>query len=75
MQTSKDKIVLFRKNVKQKSNDNDVNFNLLNENYYDNDDNESVVKTNNDNNDSERSMTLRKAVPKDSNNKKNVLKE
>ena len=75
VQTSKDKTILFEKNVKQESNNNDVNFDFLNENYYNNNDSESVVKANNNNNDNEESITLRKVVSKDSNNKKDVFKE
>jgi len=75
VQASKDKIILFKKNVKQESNDNDVDFDLLNENHYNNDDSESVIKANNDDNDDKRSMTLRKAIPRDSNDKKDVLEE
>ncbi len=61
--------------MKQESNNNDVDFNLLNENYYNNDNNKSVVKTNNDDNDNERFITLRKVMSRDSNNKKDVFKE
>jgi hypothetical protein len=75
VQASKDKIVLFEKNVKQESNDNDVDFDLLDEDYYNNDNSKSVVKTNNDDNDNEKSMTLRKVVPRDSNDKEDVLEE
>jgi len=75
VQASKDKIVLFGKNVKQESNDNDVDFDLLDENYYNNDDSKSVVKANNNNNDNEKSITLRKVVSRDSNDKEDVLEE
>jgi len=75
VQTSKDKIVLFEKNVKQEFNDNDIDFDLLNEDYYSDDDSESVVKANNDDNDNEKSITLRKAMLRDSNDKKGVLEE
>ncbi len=75
MQASKDKIILFEKNVKQKFNNNDVDFNLLNEDHYNNDNSENVVKTNNDDNDNKKSITLRKAMPKDFNDKKDVFEE
>jgi len=75
VQASKDKVVLFEKNVKQEFNDNDVDFDFLNEDYYNNDNSESVVKTNNDDNDNERFMTLRKAMSKDFENKKNVFEK
>ena len=75
MQISKDKIILFEKNVKQESNDNDVDFNLLNEDHYNNDDSESVIKANNDDNDDEKSITLRKVISRNLDNKKNVFKE
>jgi len=48
----------------------------LNEDYYSNDDNENVVKTSKkDDNDNEESITLRKDVSKDLNDKKDALKE
>jgi len=75
VQISKDKIILFEKNVKQESNDNDVDFNLLNEDHYNNDDSESVIKANNDDNDDEKSITLRKVISRNLDNKKNVFKE
>jgi len=61
--------------VKQEFNDNNVDFNLLNEDYYNNNNSESVVKANHDNNDNKRFITLRKAMLKDFDNKKNVLKK
>lgn len=73
MQTPKDKTISFGKNVKQEPNDNDVDFDLLDEDHYNNDDSESVVKANNDDNDGEGPMTLRKAVPRDPDDKEGVL--
>ncbi len=75
MQTSKDKIVLFEKNVKQEFDDNDVDFDLLNENHYSDNDSESVVKANNDDNDNEKFIILRKAMLRDFNDKKDVFEE
>jgi len=73
VQTPKDKTISFGKNVKQEPNDNDVDFDLLDEDHYNNDDSESVVKANNDDNDGEGPMTLRKAVPRDPDDKEGVL--
>jgi len=76
VQTSKNKTVLFEKNVKQKFNNNDVDFNLLNENYYSNDDSESAVKTSKkNNNNSEKFIILRKDISRDPNDKKNMLEK
>jgi len=75
VQTSKDKIVLFEKNVKQEFDDNDVDFDLLNENHYSDNDSESVVKANNDDNDNEKFIILRKAMLRDFNDKKDVFEE
>ena len=76
MQTSKDKTILFEKNIKQKSNDNNIDFDFLNKDYYSNNNSESVIKTNKkNNNNSKKFITLRKAVSRNLNNKKDVLKK
>jgi len=76
MQISKNKTVLFEKNIKQKSNNNDIDFDLLNKNYYSNDDSGSAVKTSKkNNNNNKESIILRKAVSRDSNGKEDILKE
>jgi len=75
VQALEDKTILFEKNVKQEFNNNNVNFNLLNQDYYNKNNSRSVVKTNNDNNNSERFIILRKIVSRDSNNKKDMLEK
>jgi len=76
VQTPKNKTILFEKNIKQKSNDNDVDFDFLNKNYYSNNDSESAVKTNKkNNNNSKKSIILRKAVSRDPNDKKDVFEK
>lgn len=71
MQIPKDKSVLFKKKVKQKSEDNNLDF--LNKDYY-KDNSKSAVKRDKENN-SNSSITLRKAVSRDSDSKKDILEK
>jgi len=74
VQAPKDKTVSFGENVKQEPNDNDVDFDLLDEDHYSDDDSGSAVKASKeDDNDGEGPMTLRKGVPRGPDGKEGVL--